>query len=322
LRFEADAFGSARGAAALVLDQVARLAQGEHTRYEDDLSGGDAAAKAMYGLAYVLLPRKFTSLQAELDRTLASFKRGGEKEFPREKLAFDDATESLTRLHHATVTFNADGSLSLRDGDPTSSYELCLSRLAEHLAACRLDTFEGKLAEIEPDFDRFVRSFTDYRQRDPQTGRYGRWLNPIGYWDWWELGGRFSGVITGERRPAGAEQGISSGPSAGRAMLGRVVEALGGRTRDEEAAIEANVELVETLKRAEEQHTGLPTAIVLPPGCCPDADRWFDDLSWHEIRPGTRALLGASADAGFQQLAQAAYERFTGLAAAGVAYHF
>ena len=276
----------------------------------------------MYGLACVLLPHGFTSLQAELDQTLAPFKRGGEAEFPRAKLAFDDATESLTRLHHATVRFNADGSLSCRDGDPIALYDLQLSRLAEHLAACRLGTFEGTLTEIEPDFDRFVRGFTDYRERDPQTGRYGRWLNPIGYWDWWELGGRFSGVITGERRPAGAEQVISSGPSAGRAMLGSVVEALGGRTRDEEAAIEANVELVDTLKRAEVQHAGLPTAIVLPLGCCADADRWFDDISWHEIRPGTRAILGAPADAGFQELAQAAYARFSGLAAAGVAYHF
>ncbi len=66
----------------------------------------------MYGLAYVLLPHRFSSLQVELERTLAPFKRGDEAEFPREKLAFDDATESLTRLHHATVHFNADGSLS------------------------------------------------------------------------------------------------------------------------------------------------------------------------------------------------------------------
>lgn len=276
----------------------------------------------MYGLAYVLLPHGFTSLQAELDGTLAPFKRGGRDEFPPEKLAFDDATESLTHLHRATVQFNADGSLSCRDGDPIALYDLQLSRLAEHLAACQLDTFEGKLAEIEPDFDRFVRSFTDYRERDPQTGRYGRWLNPIGYWDWWELGGRFNGVITGERRPASAEQVISSGPSAGRAVLGKVVEALGGRTRDEEAAIEANVELVDTLKLAPVQIAGLPTAIVLPHGCCADAERWFDDVSWHEIRPGTRAMLGAPADAGFRQLARAAYDRFSGLAAAGVAYHF
>jgi hypothetical protein len=41
----------------------------------------------MCDLAYVLVPRQFDSLQSELDRTLAAFKRGGEGDFPREKLA-------------------------------------------------------------------------------------------------------------------------------------------------------------------------------------------------------------------------------------------
>ncbi len=204
----------------------------------------------MYGLAHVLVPRAFTSLQSELDRTLAPFKRGGEDAFPRDKLAFDDATDRLARLHRAKFRLNIDGSLTWLDGDATPSLDLRLTRLAEHLAACRLDTFEGMFAEIEPDFDAFVRRFTDYQRRAPETGRYGRWLNPIGYWDWWELGGRFNGVITDDRRPAGAEQVISSGPSSGRAMLGNIVEAFGTRPRQDEAAIEANVELVETLKLA------------------------------------------------------------------------
>jgi len=287
--------------------------------------------ESMYGLAHVLVPRAFTSLQSELDRTLAPFKRGGEDAFPRDKLAFDDATDRLARLHRAKFRFNTDGSLTWLDGDATPSLDLRLTRLAEHLAACRLDTFEGMFAEIEPDFDAFVRRFTDYQRRAPETGKYGRWLNPIGYWDWWELGGRFNGVITDDRRPAGAEQVISSGPSSGRAMLGNIVEAFGTRPRQDEAAIEANVELVETLKLAGDRdrdgglptaERGLPTAIVLPFGYCADEDRWFDRIGWHEIRPGTRTALGGPADADFQRLARAAYGRFSPLAAAGVAYHF
>jgi hypothetical protein len=56
--------------------------------------------------------------------------------------------------------------------------------------------------------------------------------------------------------------------------------------------------------------------------CCADEDRWFDNVEWHEIRPGTRAFLGAPDDADYRQVVRAAYERFDGLAAAGVAYHF
>jgi hypothetical protein len=275
----------------------------------------------MYGLAYVILPRTFSSLQAELDRTLAPFKRGGEKDFPREKLEFEDATERIERLHRARFRFNAGGSMTWLDGDAEASFDLRAAKLVEYLAACRLDHFEGSFAEIEPDFQAFVRGFTIHQDRDPATGRYGRWLNPIGMWDWWDLGGRFNGFITGERRPAAADSTISSGPSPGRLILDNLAEALGAATDTEAAAIEANVELIETLKSRPGDHA-LPTAIVLPPGCCTDADRWFDRIEWHEISPGTRAALGTPANADFHELARAAYDRFSAHAAAGVAYHF
>jgi hypothetical protein len=198
----------------------------------------------MYGLAYVLIPARFGSLQGELDRTLAPFMRGGDGEFPRDKLAFDDVTEDLAQLHGTRVRFNPDGSLTwLHVKD--ASHELCLLRLKEHMAACALDRFEGTLAELEPDFDAFVHRFTELESRDPTTGRYGRWLNPIGYWDWWELGGRFNGVIVGERRPAAAEQAISSGASRGRDVMTGLAAAFGATEMDEQAQIEANVELVE-----------------------------------------------------------------------------
>jgi hypothetical protein len=148
--------------------------------------------------------------------------------------------------------------------------------------------------------------------------------HPIGYWDWWELGGRFNGAITGERRPAGAEPAISSGPNAGRAIVGNVAKALGARVSPERSEIEMNVELVESLKKAAKRHEsrGLPTAVVLPRGACTDEYRWFDRVGWHDIRPGTRAALGAPADAGFDTLSRAAYDKFAGYTATGVAYHF
>ncbi|SRR6266851_2575299 len=274
----------------------------------------------MYGLAYVLVPSRFASLQSELDQTLARFRRGGDDMFPRAKLTFDDATESLRRLHCTKFQYNSDGSVRWLDSDAAaSSFDLRLLRLSEHMAACRLSEFEGTFAELEPDFDAFVHRFTDFNQRDPDTSLYGRWLNPVGYWDWWELGGRFNGAITGERRPASAEQIISSGPNRGRAILGNLLAALGGRAAAEKAEIEANVKLVASLKDGDHS---LPTALVLPMGCCADEDRWLDRVEWHEIRPGTRAFLGVPADADFPRLVRAAYDRFSEFTAAGVAYHF
>src|SRR5215470_13758335 len=233
----------------------------------------------MYGLAYVLVPGRFVSLQSELDQTLSPFRRGGDDAFPREKLAFDDATDGLTRLHRTKFRYNSDHSVRWLNADAAaSSFDLRLLKLSEHMAACQLSEFEGTFAELEPDFDAFVHRFTRFDQRDPDTSRYGRWLNPVGYWDWWELGGRYSGAITGDRRPAGAEQIISSGPNRGRAILGNVVTALGAQETREKAEIEANVELVASIKLAADRNGkhSLPTALVLPIGCCADEDRWFD----------------------------------------------
>lgn len=285
--------------------------------------------KSMYGLAYVLMSAGFQSLQDELDSALAPFERGVEKDFPRDKLAFDDLTPSLRALHESTFEWRPRGSVRWKTVPPTKeaagmTFHLDLRRLDEHFAACNLDRFEGTFAEVEPDFDAFVAKFTDDNVRDPETGLYGRWLNPLGRWDWWELGGRFNGVIVGDPRPASSEQAISSGKNIGRAALGNIARALGGAPSSAEAEIEANVELVQTLRAraGEEGKQRGPTALVLPLGCGPDEARWFDSLGWRPIPQATRELLGASEDDDFKSLVGRAYERFADHAAAGVAYHF
>ena len=200
-------------------------------------------------------------------------------------------------------------------------YYLRSDRVSEHLNACRLDHFEGTLAELEPSFDTFVCRFTRCEARDAATSRYGRWLNPIGYWDWWELGGRFNGVITGDRRPAASDHTISSGASSGRALMETIGTLLGAPDPDERTQVEANVELAETLKELGKRRRGqrLPTAVVLPVGYCADEDRWFDCVEWHDIKPGTRAALGVSLEAEFRTLVRAAYDKLPGLVVAGVA---
>ncbi len=76
---------------------------------------------------------------------------------------------------------------------------LDLSRLSGHLDELGFVGFRGRFSEIEPDFDRFVLNYSSFQQRDAKTGLYGSWLNPLGRRDWWELGGRFNGVVTGEQ---------------------------------------------------------------------------------------------------------------------------
>ena len=170
-------------------------------------------------------------------------------------------------------------------------------------------------ADVEPDLDAFARRFTRWKERDARAGGYGRWLNPLGRWDWWELGGRFDGLVSGQRRPgAGADSMISSGPNRGRDLIGGVARAFGGEPSEVEAEIAANV-------RRGEEHA-FPTAILLPVGACAPEFRWFDALGWRPIAPETKTLLSVPAEATFEESTTAAYERWADMAVAGVAYHF
>ena len=157
------------------------------------------------------------------------------------------------------------------------------------------------------------------------TGCYGTWVNPLGRWDWWELGGRFDGVIVGDPRPeAGQTSTVSSGPSRGRDVLGNVMRAFGDKSSEAEAEITANVDLASTLLEAcrrGEKHA-FPTAIVLPVGACAPEFRWFDALGWRPIPAKSKALVLAPQDANFEETAAAAYERFANMPVAGIAYHF
>ena len=280
-----------------------------------------------YGLAYVLIPASFASLQLELDHSLAPFRRGGRGDFPDEQLAFDDVTADLRRLHGATLTVELserDG-LAVRTATPNHLHLINLGAIGALLRGQGVQKWSGRLLELEPDFDRFAAGCCPY-ERHPITGGYGQWLNPLGRWDWWELGGRFDGVISGAaaREPRSSSHMISSGPSAGRALIDNVARALGGETSDVEAEVEANLEPVAGLLAAADRGAdqAFPTALVLPQASCPNDCRWIDNISWHQIPTGARRLLDQGDDAGFAQLVHAAYRRFPDLAAAGVAYHW
>jgi hypothetical protein len=280
----------------------------------------------MYGLAYVIIPTEFASLQGVLDEALAPFRRGGPEDFPREKLAFDDITEALRKLHAARFGFRVEGGcLSIAGDDPALTYDPDSGGIRAFLDAAGKTSWSGSIADIEPDFDTFAARFTKWKARGPDAGGYGQWLNPLGRRDWWELGGRFDGAISGHPRPgAGNDSMISSGANPGRDLVGGLARALGGKPSDIEAEIEANVEIVSALLEA--AHRGedraFPTAIVLPAGTCADEFRWIDAIGWRPIPPETKAFLSVPDNASFKDVALAAYERFHTMAAAGVAFHF
>jgi len=157
----------------------------------------------MYGVAYVIIPTEFASLQSVIDASLAPLQRGGRDKFPRELLAFDDVTNELRRLHCQPIGLKSRGtSVTLQGAELPISGDLDFDALSDFLQSTGAASWRGRLADIEPDFDAFAGRFTTWKRRDPEAGGYGQWLNPLGRWDWWELGGRFDGLVSGHpRRP-------------------------------------------------------------------------------------------------------------------------
>ena len=53
---------------------------------------------------------------------------------------------------------------------------------------------EEELKEY-PTFEKYMEDYHGY-EKDDQTNKYGYWENPNRKWDWWQVGGRYSNLIT------------------------------------------------------------------------------------------------------------------------------
>lgn len=276
----------------------------------------------MFGLAYVLLP--FTDLlpAGAIAASLARFRRGRRGEVPNEWLRFHDETAHIREMHATRYTFAREKGLRISGGD--SWY------LDSHAVLAEMER-RGKaewtvcFAQIEPDLGSFVERFLRPFERHPVTGGFGRWLNPLGQWDWWDLGGCYDGAITGSpSRPSRSRSAISSGPSPGRKAFETLAEALEEACHQPpqseiELVGDNNVELVRTLLEHFDDEAGprLPSTVVLPPGSTRDEERWLSN--WPEIAEWQGSADGPKK---WRGRVRAAYEQHGDHWAAAIAYHF
>jgi hypothetical protein len=181
----------------------------------------------MFGIVHVLLPASDRSPAEAIRALLAPFQRGGRGDVPDGWLAFHDETEHVRALHAASWDFTDEGRGGLRIEGGGEHWHLDFQAIKAEMARRGLRHWAVRFSETEPDLATFFDRRVENLERHPITGRFGRWLNPLGRWDWWDLGGRFDGRITRERRPHGrAASGVSSGPNQGRDVLDNVRGAL------------------------------------------------------------------------------------------------
>lgn len=283
----------------------------------------------MFSLAYVILPFADIAPADAIRASLARFQRGGRGEVPDGWLTFHDETEALRRAHEARFTFIDQGKGGLQvKGDHEAYWHLDIARVQDEMRRRGFQRWSVRFADAM-DLDAFHDLFSNRLERHPATGGYGRWLNPLGRWDWWDLGGRFDGRIIGDpRRSAGRSVSqVSSGPNRGRLILANVQAQLGaalGQAPSAEVDVRSdrNVELVATLltdaRAGREQ--AYPGTVVLPPGAVEDRLRWLG--TWPQLGPAEAfAWLGLTSDASWPAVVEASYVRFGDHWVAGVAYH-
>lgn len=85
---------------------------------------------------------------------------------------------------------------------------------SSHRPPADLERVQSYHHERYPTFEAFMKDYCGYAAPDPKTGRYGYWRNPNAKWDWWAIGGRWTGFYplkTGAPRRVG-KRGVFGDP--------------------------------------------------------------------------------------------------------------
>lgn len=140
-----------------------------------------------------------TGSEEEVERLLAPFQENNNGDCPDEYLAFNDTEDENRREYESGGTsyvvtadgqrrlpwdeaFRVPGPIGIGHGthaDPPGSSRLHIP-YRETFA-----TFENYMADWCG------------QVRDRRMGKYGYWENPNAKWDWWSIGGRWTGYLTG-----------------------------------------------------------------------------------------------------------------------------
>jgi hypothetical protein len=110
-------------------------------------------------------------------------------------LEFEDETEELKTDWETTLVNYVklpEGALFLHKGMRNlSDYESYNGNLEIP------DDLKTKIPikELHPDFDAWAMEYHGATEKEEGSGVYGYWHNPNGHWDWYELGGRWTGTL-------------------------------------------------------------------------------------------------------------------------------
>lgn len=85
--------------------------------------------------------------------------------------------------------FRVVGTFGMSFGGPDGS--------STHRPPPHLPRLDVPFRQLYPTFDQYMQECCGHDGRDEETGRYGYWQNKQALWDFWAIGGRYSGRLDG-----------------------------------------------------------------------------------------------------------------------------
>lgn len=154
----------------------------------------------------------------KIEKALAPFQENNMGNCPREYMEFhslskeykdeyETGTTERVRLKDATLVYpwsdclyeevteaeyeqaKANGILTAYSSFPTPKY-----KIKKDLAKIGAETVEIPWKELYSTFEEYLEDYHD-ATKDPETLDYGYWENPNAKWDWYQIGGRWAGML-------------------------------------------------------------------------------------------------------------------------------
>jgi len=115
---------------------------------------------------------------------------------PKDYLVFNDEEDEMLEKYQTET----DKRVVMPDGSFKSRYDECFRVPyhkghigSEYAVPEELEQREMRFTELYPTFEDYATDWHGSKERDPQMNRYGYWENTHAKWDWYQMGGRWTG---------------------------------------------------------------------------------------------------------------------------------
>ncbi|MCK9521348.1 MAG: hypothetical protein WC279_14770 [Sulfurimonas sp.] len=229
------------------------------------------------------------------EEQLAPFQENNMGDCPEEFMEFNDTEDEE---HEKWLTGTTEV-VVLPDGRLVSKWDDMFrtkpwTSSDSHVVPEELEKRTVPFTELYPTFEQFMADYVGYSERDPKTGRYGYWHNPNSKWDWYQVGGRWTGYF---KVKEGAEATVGEpGVFGNRAREGYADQLRKGDIDFEGMYADAMEEAAERYDKFEEVTAGLevPPTWAEVRGMYPDIEEarkvyraypWVDALQKADLMP-------------------------------------